>query len=103
MDPYHIFKVNDKKWNGNPTFVMKSSRLAAETALWMDTHNRKTPMTECVVFMDGLHLRVKDYITLTLWVENPIICKMQARMHAVCNGGYRKCYNISAEFPGYSS
>ena len=47
VDPYHIFKVNDKKWNGNPTFVMKSSRLAAETTLRMDTHNRKTPMTEC--------------------------------------------------------
>ena len=75
IDPYHIFKVNVKKWNGNPTFVMKSSRLATETALWMDTHNKKTSMTECVVFMDGLHLRVKDYITLTLWVENPIICK----------------------------
>ena len=43
VDPYHIFKVNDKKWNGNPTFVMKSSRLAAETALWMDTHNKKHP------------------------------------------------------------
>ena len=77
VDPYHIFKVNDKKWNGNPTFVMKSSRLAAETALWMDTCNKKTPMTECIVFMDGLHLRVKDYITLALWVENPIIRKTQ--------------------------
>ena len=77
VDPYHIFKVNDKKWNGNLTFVMKSSRFSAETALQMDTHNRKTPMTECVVFMDGLNSRVKDYITLTLWVENPIICKMQ--------------------------
>ena len=43
VDPYHIFKVNDKKWNGNLTFVMKSSRLAAETALWMDTRNKKHP------------------------------------------------------------
>ena len=77
IDPYHIFKVNDKKWNGNPTFVMKSSRLATEAALWMDTCNKKTPMTECVVFMNVLHLRVKDYITLTLWVKNLIICKMQ--------------------------
>ena len=84
IDPYQIFKVNDKKWNGNPTFVMKSSRLAAETALWMDTCNKKTPMTECVVFMDGLHLRVKDYITLTLWVENPIICKMQRLASMEC-------------------
>ena len=43
MDPYHIFKVNDKEWNGNPTFVMKSNRLAEETALQMDTHNKKHP------------------------------------------------------------
>ena len=84
IDPYHIFKVNDKKWNGNPTFVMKSSRLAAETALWMDTHNKKTPMTECVVFMDRLHSRVKDYTTLTLWVENPIICKTQRLASMEC-------------------
>ena len=41
------------------------------------TQQKKTPMTECIVFMDGLHSRVNDYITLTLWVENPIICKMQ--------------------------
>ena len=63
---------------------MKSSRLAAETALQMDTRNKKTPMTECVVFMDGLHWRVKDYITLTLWVENPIICKMQRLTSMEC-------------------
>ena len=44
VDPYHIVKVNDKKWNGNPNFVMKSSRLAAERALQMDTCNKKTPM-----------------------------------------------------------
>ena len=41
-------------------------------------------MTECVVFMDGLHLRVKDYITLTLWVENPIICKTQRLASMEC-------------------
>ena len=84
MDPYHVFKVNDKRWNGNPTFVMKSSRFTTETALWMDTHNQKTSMTECIVFMDGLHLRVKDYITLTLWVENPIIWKMQRLASMEC-------------------
>ena len=41
-------------------------------------------MTECIVFMDGLHLRVKDYITLTLWVENSIICKMQRLASMEC-------------------
>ena len=50
----------------------------------MDTCNKKTPLTECVVFMDGLHSRVKDYITLTLWVENLIICKTQRLASMVC-------------------
>ena len=77
VDKYHIYKVNDKKWNGNPTFAMKSSKLSAEMALRMDTPNKKNLLTECVVFMHSLHSRVKDYITLTLWVENPIICKTQ--------------------------
>ena len=84
VNPYHIFKVNDKKWNGNPSFFMKISRFATETALQMNTHNKKPPMTECVVFMDGLHSRVKNYITLTLWVENPIICKTQRLASMEC-------------------
>ena len=84
VDKYHIYKVNDKKWNGNPTFVMKKSKLSAEMALCMETCNKKTPLTECVVFMYGLHSRVKDYITLTLWVENPIICKMQRLASMEC-------------------
>ena len=50
---------------------MKSSKLSAETALHMDMHNKKMPLTECVIFMDGLHSNIKDYITLTLWVDNP--------------------------------
>ena len=84
VDIYHIYKVNNKKWKGNPTYVLKSSKLSAETALRMDTHNKKTPLTECVVFMDGLHSRVKDYITLTLWVENLIIWKMQRLASVEC-------------------
>ena len=53
--------------------------------------------------MDGLHLRVKDYITLTLWVENPIICKMQRLTSMECTLEDTENYNISAELPGYSS
>ena len=100
VDKYHIYKVNGKKWNGNPTFVMKSSKLSAETALHMDTCNRKTPLTECVVFMDGLHSRVKDYITLTLWVENLIICKMQRLASMECAS--EDMENISSELLGYT-
>ena len=56
---------------------MKSSRLSTETALKMDTRNKKNSM-------DGLHSHVKDYITLTLWVENPIIEKTQRLASMEC-------------------
>ena len=84
VNPHHIYKVNNKKWNSRPTFVMKSSRLSTETALKMDTRNKKTALTECFVFMDGLHSHIKDYITLTLWVENPIIEKTQRLASMEC-------------------
>ena len=56
MDPYHIFKVNDKKWNGNPTFVMKSSRLGHRNSSsdgytqQKNTHDRMCSLHECITF-----------------------------------------------------
>ena len=35
-DPLYIFKINDKKLNGKPSFVFKSSTLMACTVLLMD-------------------------------------------------------------------
>ena len=77
-DPLHIFKINDKKLNGKPSFVFKSSTLMAHIALLMDQNNKvKTPFQDAVAFMDGLHSRVVDYITLMLWVHNPVIHHLQ--------------------------
>ena len=75
VDPYHIFKVNDKKWNGNLTFVMKSSRLAAETALQMNTHNKTTPMTECPIIckmqkLASMECTSKDTENVTIFLQN---------------------------------
>ena len=51
-----------------------SRQLMAKIALLMDQENpQKTPFQDAVVFMDGLHSHVKDYITLTLWLHNPVI------------------------------
>ena len=70
------------EWQSN--FCYKSSKLSAETALQMDTHNRKSPLTESVVYMNGLHSRLKDDLTLTLCIENLIICKMQRLVSMEC-------------------
>ena len=77
-DPLHIFKINDKKLNGKPSFIFKSSTPMAHIALLMDQNNKvKTPFQDAVAFMDGLHSRVVDYTTLMLWVNNPVIHHLQ--------------------------
>ena len=77
-DPLHIFKTNDKKINGKPSFVFKSSTPMAHIALLMDQNNKvKTPFQDSVTFMGGLHSRVVDYTTLMLWVPNPVIHHLQ--------------------------
>ena len=77
-DPLHIFKINDKKLNGKPSFIFKSSTLMARIALLMDQNNKvKIPFQDAVAFMDGLHSRVVDYTTLMLWVHNPVIHHLQ--------------------------
>ena len=38
----------------------------------MDRTARETPFKDLVAHMDGLHSCVKGFITLTLWVKNPV-------------------------------
>ena len=40
-------------------------------------HEEKMPFQDVVAFMDGLHSHVKDYITLTLLLHNPVIRHIQ--------------------------
>ena len=74
-DRFHIYEVNDKKkMNGQPLYVSKLSTPMANITLLMDQDNpQKTPFQDVVAFMDSLHSHVKDYITLTLWLHNPVI------------------------------
>ena len=72
VDPYYIYKINDCRWNGSGTYVFKSSQTAAEIGLAMDRTAWETPFKDLVAHMDGLHSRVKGFITLTLWVKNPV-------------------------------
>ena len=54
VDPFYIYKINDRKWNGNGTYVFKSSQTVAEIGLLMDKSARKTQFKD-VAHMDGLH------------------------------------------------
>ena len=93
-DRFHIYEVNDKKMNGQPSYVFKSSTPMAKIALLMDQDNpQKTPFQDVVAFMDGLHSHVKDYITLTLWLHNPVIQHMQRIAYMDCES--ENVHNIS--------
>ena len=73
FDKYHIYRINDRALNSRPSFVFKSSKAACDVALEMHYDPKsKNPLQQQVAFLDGLHSRVKNYITLTLWVYNPV-------------------------------
>ena len=42
VDSFYIYQINDRKWNGNGTYVFKSSQTAAEIGLLMDKSARNT-------------------------------------------------------------
>ena len=72
VDPFYIYKINDRKWNGSGTYVFKSSQTATIIGLAMDRTARQTPFRDLVAHMDGLHSCVKGFVTMTLWVKNPV-------------------------------
>ena len=67
-----FYKINDHKWNGNGTYMFKSSQTAADIGLLMDKSARNTQLKDVVAHMNGLHLQAKGLTTLTLWVTNPV-------------------------------
>ena len=91
VDPYYIYKINNRRWNGSGTYVFKSSQTAVEIGLAMDRTAWETPFKDLVAHMDGLHSRVKGFITLTLWVKNPVslithrLCCMECESEATEN------------------
>ena len=73
FDKYHIYRINDRALNSSPSFVFKSSKAACDLALEMHYDPKsKNPLQQQVAFLVGLHSYVKNYITLTMWVYNPV-------------------------------
>ena len=60
------------------SYVFKSLRISATIAFQMDIDSTTSnPLQQEVVFFDAMHSCVKGYKTLTLWVHNPILVKLQ--------------------------
>ena len=56
FDPCHIFKINCQSINSKPSFVFKSSKMAAQLALQMDINLQQD---EEPSIMDAMHTHVK--------------------------------------------
>ena len=71
FDQCYIFKINCRSINSEPSFVFKSSKIAAQLALKMDINLQQdeepSTMVDEYPYMDAMHTRVKGYKTLTLW------------------------------------
>ena len=82
QDPLHIFKINDKKFNGKASFVFKLSTPMACIALLM--HLERVSSLCCfdpVAFMGGLHLKsCRLFYTYTLGSQS---CYLAFTMHCM--------------------
>ena len=63
FDPYYIFKINCRSINSEPSFVFKSSKMAAKLALKMDINLQQdeepSTMVDEYAYMDAMHTHVK--------------------------------------------
>ena len=68
VDPFHIYKINSKRLNNKPDYVIKSSSKILKLAIDMDVDGPDNPLKSEDAFFDGSHSRCTDFISLGLWV-----------------------------------
>ena len=79
-DPYFVFSLNDRKMNGEISYVIKSSKVQLRLACAMAEGFLKNEYCFC----DGTHKRCPDFVTLGVFVFVPVlkrivkICSMEA-------------------------
>ena len=78
VNPFHVYKINSKRLNNKPDYVMKSSSKILKLAIDMDVDGPDNPLKSEDAFFDGSHSRCTDFISLGLWVMHTpmrrIIC-----------------------------
>ena len=69
FDKCYIFKINCRSINSEPSFVFKSSKMAAQLAIKMriglQQDKEPSTMVDEYAYMDAMHTRVKGYKALT--------------------------------------
>ena len=68
VDPFHVYKINSKRLNNKPDYVMKSSSKILKLAIDMDVDGPDNQLKLEGAFFDRFHSRCTDFISLGLWV-----------------------------------
>ena len=81
QDNYLIYKWECAELNGKASYVFKTSEMSLDMGLKMagkiKIGEEDSTLNEEPVYFDGMHERVKDFVTLTLWVFHPGMRAMQ--------------------------
>lgn len=72
-DKYLIWRMNNRQFNGQPSFVFKMSKEKAEICVQMDFQKSQHSLSKEFCFLDAVHSRCQGYKTLTLWVWHPTL------------------------------
>ena len=77
-DPFFIYKINDRTFNNEVSYVFKSSCCATDLTIDMDCDDpdNKSCLSNEPVYCDTMHSRVDNYKNVMAWVKNPITCSM---------------------------
>ena len=78
MDKYYIDKVYHSVDDEDESFIFKTGEVAIQIMLEMNRHSPgNSPLKKAYFFFDTMHDRVKGYKTMTGWVLNPLVRKLQ--------------------------
>ena len=94
LDSNYIFWINCREINNEPSYVFKTSYLALQLALKMDPktqNDQPSSMVEEYTYLDGMHTRVKGYVTLALWTYHPGIHKVMRLASMECKRENTEC------------
>ena len=75
LDPYYIYKCNNRKLNGEPSFVFLMSKTTAKIALAMD-RDLLSYLSEEWCFFDGSFKQCKGFVKLMVSMYHPLLLKM---------------------------
>ena len=94
LDPNYIFWINCREINNEPSYVFKTSDLALQLVLKMDPetqNDQPSLMVEEYAYLDGMHTRVKGYVTLALWTYHPGMRKVMRLASMECECENTQC------------